>query len=113
MPETQPAPALDKETTAALTLFNEYLDADRERTLREKRLKKAEKAKNDAAAEVKRVTKQGSVEKTTAAEANYRKAAETWRNLRDGVEPNPTPDDSAPNDSASDDSEPSEQELSE
>ena len=30
------AASLDDETTAALTLFNEYVDADRERTRREK-----------------------------------------------------------------------------
>ena len=33
MAETETAaPSLDDETTAALTLFNEYVDADRERT---------------------------------------------------------------------------------
>ena len=52
MAETDTAPSLDDETTAALTLFNEYVDADRERTRREKRVKKAERAKDEAAAAV-------------------------------------------------------------
>ena len=56
MPETDaaPAPALDDETAAALTLYNEYVQADRERTQREKRVKKAERAKDEAAAAVKK-----------------------------------------------------------
>ena len=55
MAETDTAPSLDDETTAALTLFNEYVDADRERTRREKRVKKAERAKDEAAAELRRL----------------------------------------------------------
>ena len=78
---------LDDETTAALTLFNEYVAADRERTQREKRLKKAERAKDDAAALVKKLSKGGSSKDRSEAEATYRAAAEKWKALRDGKEP--------------------------
>ena len=62
MAETDTAPSLDDETTAALTLFNEYVDADRERTRREKRVKKAERAKDEAAAAVRKANESGSAE---------------------------------------------------
>lgn len=79
---------LDDETTAALTLFNEYVAADRERTQREKRLKKAERAKDEAAALVKKLSKGGAVSKErTEAEGAYLAAAEQWMALRDGKEP--------------------------
>jgi len=78
---------LDDETTAALTLFNEYVAADRERTQREKRLKKAERAKDDAAALVKKLSKGGSSKERSEAEAAYLAAAEKWKAMRDGKEP--------------------------
>lgn len=78
---------LDDETTAALTLFNEYVAADRERTQREKRLKKAERAKDDAAALVKKLSAGGSSTQRSEAEAAYRAAAEKWKAMRDGKEP--------------------------
>lgn len=78
---------LDDETTAALTLFNEYVAADRERTAREKRLKKAERAKDEAAALVKQLSKKGASAERSEAEAAYRTAAEKWQALRDGKEP--------------------------
>ena len=84
---------LDDETTAALTLFNEYVAADRERTQREKRLKKAERAKDDAAALVKKLSKGGSSKEWSEAEATYRAAAEKWKALRDGKEPPADPQD--------------------
>jgi len=84
---------LDDETTAALTLFNEYVAADRERTRREKRLQKAERAKDDAAALVKKLTKSGSSKERTEAEAAYLAAAEKWKALRDGKEPPADPQD--------------------
>ncbi len=84
---------LDDETTAALTLFNEYVAADRERTQREKRLQKAERAKDDAAALVKKLTKSGSSKERTEAEAAYLAAAEKWKALRDGKEPPADPQD--------------------
>lgn len=91
MPETDTAPSLDDETTAALTLFNEYVEADRERTQREKRVKKAERAKDEAAALVKKRNERGSAEERAEAEAAYRDAAERWRKLRDGEEPDEAP----------------------
>ena len=87
MPESDTAPKLDDETTAALTLFNEYVEADRERTQREKRVKKAERAKDEAAAVVKRLNERGSAEDKVEAEAAYREAADRWKKLRDGEEP--------------------------
>ena len=84
---------LDDETTAALTLFNEYVAADRERTQREKRLKKAERAKDDAAALVKKLSKGGSSKERSEAEAAYRAAAEKWKAMRDGKEPPEDPED--------------------
>ncbi len=87
MAETDTAPALDDETSAALTLFNEYVDANRERTRREKRITKAERAKNDAAALVKKLASGGSAEQKAEAEAAYREASEAWKRIRDGQEP--------------------------
>ena len=84
---------LDDETTAALTLFNEYVAADRERTQREKRLKKAERAKDDAAALVQKLSKGGASKERTEAEAAYLAAAEKWKALRDGKEPPADPRD--------------------
>ena len=78
---------LDDETTAALTLFNEYVAADRERTQREQRLKKAKRAKDDAAALVKKLPAGGSSTERSEAEAAYLAAAEKWKALRDGKEP--------------------------
>ena len=78
------APSLDDETTAALTLFNYYVDAYRERTRREKRIKKAERAKDEAAAAVRNAK---GAEETAAAEAAYREAQEAFRKIRDGEEP--------------------------
>ncbi|MGB1654168.1 MAG: hypothetical protein ACPHJY_07260, partial [Acidimicrobiales bacterium] len=89
MADSDTAPALDDETSAALTLFNEYVDADRERTRREKRIKKAERAKDEAAARVKKLSNGGSAEERAEAEAAYRDASEAWKRIRDGVEPEP------------------------
>ncbi len=89
MPDSDAASVLDDETTAALTLYNEYVDADRERTRREKRIRKAERAKDDAAATVKRLADKGSADEKTEAEKAYREANDAWRKLRDGEEPDP------------------------
>ncbi len=91
MPESDTAPKLDDETTAALTLFNEYVQADRERTQREKRVKKAERAKDDAAAVVKKLQERGSAEEKAEAEKAYREATDRWKKLRDGEEPDEAP----------------------
>ncbi|MEQ8841962.1 MAG: hypothetical protein RIB98_13355 [Acidimicrobiales bacterium] len=101
MPESETAPKLDDETTAALTLFNEYVQADRERTQREKRIKKAERAKDDAAAVVKKLGDRGSAEEKAEAEKAYRDAADRWKKLRDGEEPDEAPaEDATPADEA-------------
>lgn len=85
MAESETVAALDEETSAALTLFNEYVAADRERTRREKQVKKAERAKDEAAARVKTLSERGgSPEEKQEAEAAYREASERWRHLRDG-----------------------------
>lgn len=76
---------LDDETAAALTLFNTYLVADREQQARERALRKAEKAKDDAAAAVRKLNdRKAPASETAAAEAAYREAAETLRRLRNG-----------------------------
>ena len=103
MAETDTAPSLDDETTAALTLFNEYVDADRERTRREKRVKKAERTKDEAAAAVRKANESGSAEEKAAAEAAYREAQDAFKKIRDGEEPEEAPaaeaaDDEAPAD---------------
>ncbi|MEZ5166754.1 MAG: hypothetical protein R2695_09750 [Acidimicrobiales bacterium] len=90
-PKPTPRPPLDDETTAALTLFNEYLEADRARTQREKRVKKAERAKDEAAAVVKKLADKGSAEEKAEAEQAYRAAADRWKKLRDGEEPDDEP----------------------
>ena len=91
MAETDTAPSLDDETTAALTLFNEYVDADRERTRREKRVKKAERAKDEAATVVRKANESGSAEERAAAEAAYREAQDAFKKIRDGEEPEEAP----------------------
>ena len=91
MPDT-PGPDLDAETERALTLFNEYVVADRERARRERRVKKAERAKDDAAAAIKKLEeKGGSAEEKAAAETTYREALDMWKRLRDGEEPQSAP----------------------
>ncbi|MYJ30016.1 MAG: hypothetical protein F4072_08630, partial [Acidimicrobiaceae bacterium] len=76
---------LDDETAAALTLFNTYLVADREQQAHERALRKAERAKDDAAAAVRRLDEtKASAAETAAAETAYREAAEALRRLRDG-----------------------------
>ena len=93
---------LDDETTAALTLFNEYVAADRERTQREKRLKKAERAKDDAATLVKKLSKRASSKERSEAEDAYRAAADKWQALRDGKEPPADPKATEPEDATGD-----------
>ncbi|NCG36454.1 MAG: hypothetical protein GWP48_02860 [Actinobacteria bacterium] len=96
MAETTTAPALDDETHAALTLYNEYVKADRERSQREKRVKKAERAKEEAAALVKKLSASGSADEKAAADAAYREANDAWRKQRDGEEPEPAAAEEAP-----------------
>ena len=87
-------PPLDEETAAALTLFNTYLVADREQQAHERALKKAEKAKDDAAAAVRKLNeRKASASETAAAETKYRDAVEALQRLRDGGTAAPEGDD--------------------
>ena len=96
MVDSPPARPVDDETAAALTLFNEYLNADREREQRARRLKKAERAKDEAAAAVRKLEGTDAAAETKAeAEGEYRKAADTWMRLRDGKEPGPAAEEPA------------------
>ena len=80
-----PGPALDEETAAALTLYNAYLVADREQQSHERAVRKAEKAKDDAAAAVRKLNdRKATPAQSSEAEAKYREAAEALRRLRDG-----------------------------
>ncbi|MXW98441.1 MAG: hypothetical protein F4Z89_07445, partial [Acidimicrobiaceae bacterium] len=89
--------SLDDETAAALTLYNTYLVADREQQAHERALKKAEKAKDDAAAAVRKLNdRKAPAAETAKAEARYREAAEVLQRLRGG--------DTAAPDAADDDS---------
>ena len=79
------APTLDEETAAALTLYNTYLVADREQQAHERALKKAVKAKDDAAAAVRKLnSRKAPAAETAEAEAKYRDAVEALRRLQDG-----------------------------
>lgn len=84
--ETTP---IDADTEAALTLFNEYVDADRERTRREKQVNKAERAKDEAATRVRQANDGGSAEERAAAETAYREAQEALKAIREGRDPEP------------------------
>jgi len=97
MPETAPAQKLDAETEAALTLFNEYVIADREATRRKREVSKAEKAKDQAAAEVRKIEKDGgSAEAKAAAETAYREAVAALKDVREGKKPAAKSDKPAP-----------------
>lgn len=98
---------LDDETSAALTLFNTYLVADREQQAHERALRKAEKAKDDAAAAVRKLNdRKAPASEMGEAEAKYREAVEALRRLQDGeAEP--------PQDSSDEAEEPEEPEQAE
>lgn len=79
---------LDDDTKAALTLFNTYLEADRERQAAERALRKAEKAKDDAAAAVRRLNeRKAPSERIAEAEQRYRDSLEALRRLQEGEAP--------------------------
>ncbi len=81
-PKHQP---LDDETAAALTLYNTYLIADREQQAHERALRKAEKAKDEAAASVRKLNeRKASASEMAEAEAKYRDAVAALRRLRGG-----------------------------
>ena len=106
------APNLDEETAAALTLYNTYLVADREQQAHERALRKAEKAKDDAAAAVRKLNdRKAPASETAAAETTYRDAVAALQRLRDGDtvalkdQDDATGDDTAGDDTAGDDAE--------
>ena len=95
--------SLDDETAAALTLYNTYLVADREQQAHERALTKAQKAKDDAAATVRKLNdRKASAEETAKAEAQYREAVEALQRLRDGETARPQGSDDGGDESASD-----------
>ena len=75
--------ALDSETADALTLFNAYLEADREHEKRKRELKRAETAKSRAAAAVRRLnSRKAPAAEVAAAETAYRSAVKTLNQLK-------------------------------
>ncbi len=85
MPDSAPAQKLDDDTTAALTLFNEYVAADRVRTRHNREIAKAEKAKDQAAAAVRKLEQgEASGEEKATVEAAYRDAVAALKRVRDG-----------------------------
>ncbi len=93
---------LDGETAAALTLYNTYLIADREQQAHERALRKAEKAKDEAAAAVRKLhDRKAPAAETATAETKYREAVEALQKLRDGD--TDASQDAAENDDASTD----------
>lgn len=86
MAKASAAPPLDDETAAALTRFNAYVEADRERRRHEQALAKAERVKDEAAAAVRNLNSgQASADEKAAAETAYREAADALKRLRDGT----------------------------
>lgn len=86
MAEAPAAPPLDDETAAALTRFNAYVEADRERRRHEQALAKAERVKDEAAAAVRNLNSgQASADERAEAETAYREAADALKRLRDGT----------------------------
>ena len=83
-----PQPPLDEGTAAALTLYNTYLVADREQQARERAVRKAEKAKDEAAAALRKLNeRKAPAEETAAADAAYREAVEALKRARNGEAP--------------------------
>ena len=106
---------IDDDTQKALLLFNRRSEATEAAKAAERRLTKAVKAKDEAAAALKEA--QGA-EAVAAAEAEWRTALDTWQRLRDGEElPDEapaeeaadTPDEEAPAEQATDDEAPAEE----
>ena len=101
MAEAPAAPPLDDETAAALTRFNAYVEADRERRRHEQALAKAERVKDEAAAAVRNLNSgQASADEKAAAEAAYREAADALKRLRDGTSQEEPAGEESPKDEA-------------
>lgn len=74
---------LDEEAISALTLFNTYLEADKERRKHVQKVKSAEKQKKRAAAAVRRLKdRKASADDLAAAEAAYRETVDKLNQLR-------------------------------
>ena len=93
---------IDDDTQKALLLFNRRSEAAEAAKAAERRLTKAVKAKDEAAAALKEAH---GAEAVAAAEAEWRTALDTWQRLRDGEE---LPDE-APAEQATDDEAPAEE----
>lgn len=79
-------PEMDEQTRAALLLFNQHLAAEAEAEAASRRLRKAEQAKNDTAARLRKLQEaKAPAEEVAEAEAAYRKALDRWTRLRDGL----------------------------
>ena len=106
---------IDDDTQKALLLFNRRSEAAEAAKAAERRLTKAVKAKDEAAAALKEAH---GAEAVAAAEAEWRTALDTWQRLRDGEElPDEapaeeaadTPDEEAPAEQATDDEAPADE----
>jgi len=85
------AQPLDKETANALTLFNTYLEADREHRKTQRAISKVERSRADAAAKVRRLSHpKASAEELATAEAAYREAVETLNRLKASIGEEPS-----------------------
>ncbi len=76
---------VDDETRAALLLFNERLEASAAADRAAKRIAKAERAKTEAAAAVRKVgdNPNASAEEKAEAEARYKEAVDAFNTIRD------------------------------
>lgn len=100
---------LDAETEAELVKFNVYLAAQQDLEARERRVRKAEQAKQDAAARVRQLADdpKATKEQREEAEQAYKEAVAKLRAIRDGADAaeEDTPiDDSATDESVVDES---------
>ncbi len=96
---------IDDDTQKALLLFNRRSEAAEAAKAAERRLTKAVKAKDEAAAALKEAH---GAEAVAAAEAEWRTALDTWQRLRDGEElPDEAP--AEPAEQATDDEAPAEE----
>lgn len=83
-------PPLDEETVAALTLFNTYMKADRERTQHKQKIRKAENLKKNIAAKIRKLQEnKGSTEELEKAKTAYREAVEDLNRLQATYESEP------------------------
>jgi hypothetical protein len=77
---------MDDETRISLLLFNQHLDLEVNKEQETRKLKKAERAKDEAAAAVRKLKDGGDAEAVAGAEAAYRQALEQLQRLQRGEE---------------------------